>query len=298
MAAIIALLVSAAIWGANSPIMKWALTIVPLFSLAFIRFFLATLIIAPFVVRDLKIKKQDWGKIVLAALLGITLNVSFFFLGLKLTFASNAAFITATIPIFTILAAQFFLKEKLTLRLIFATAMAMTGLVLILGPPIINLGLNHLVGGFFLILASIFWVGYEIFSKKLFKTYSPSVITFYSFAIGSVTFLPLVFLEFLQNPSWILNLSTPGLVGIFYGTVFSSTIAYFSWQYGLSKIPATQASFFFYLDPISGLVVSVILLGERLTPIFIVGGIFVILGVFWAEHKRKVHPVYYQHAKA
>lgn len=292
MTAIFALFVSAVIWGANSPIMKWALVSVPLFSLAFIRFAAATLLLAPFVVGKLGIKNQDWFKIILAAILGITMNVSFFFAGLKLTFAVNAALIIATIPIFTLFAALIFLGEKLTQKLILATISAISGLILIVGPPILTLGTKHLIGTILLILSALSWVGFEVTSKRLFKTYSPKVVTFYSFFIGSLTLLPFASLEFFQNPAWIIHISTAGLVGIFYGAIFSSTIAYFLWQYGLSKLAASQASFFFYLDPVTGILVAVPLLGEKITYPFIAGTILIFAALFLAEHKRKVHPIY------
>lgn len=287
----IALFATSLIWGANTPIMKWALSSVPIFSLAFLRFYLATILLFPIAFKNLSIQKNDWTKIILAALFGITFNVTFFFLGLKFTFASNAALIIATIPIFTIFAAQIFLKEKVGLRLISATVTALLGLSVILGPPIINLGLKHFFGGIFLILASLFWVGYEILSKELFKKYSPQTVTFYSFLIGSLTFLPFFIWE-LFSSSWIFALNSQGVIGIFYGAIFSSTIAYFAWQWGLSKISASEAAFFFYLDPISGVLVSVALLGERITPLFTLGAILIAASFFLAEYHRKVHPIH------
>jgi len=284
-----ALLLSSLIWGANTPIMKWTLASVPLFSLAFARFYLATILIFPFVVKKLKIERVDWPKIILAGLFGITFNVTSFFLGLKFTFAVNAALIIATIPIFTIFAAQIFLRERIDTKFTIATIVAVLGLLLIIGPPIVTAGLTHLVGAVFLILAALFWVGYEIVSKNLFKKYSPETVTFYSFLIGSVTFLPLFLVE-LFSSSWITQLGTQGLIGIFYGAVFSSTLAYFAWQYGLSKIAATEASFFFYLDPISGILIAIPLLGEKITPIFLVGAVLIFTAIFLAEHKRKEHP--------
>jgi len=289
--ALSALLLSAFIWGANTPIMKWSLGTVPLFSLAFLRFYLATLILFPFVLKSLKVQRKDYLKIILAALCGITFNVSFFFLGLKLTFAINAALIIATIPIFTIAAAQVFLKEKISGQLIIAVLIATFGLIAIVGPPVIKFGLAHFFGGFFLILASLFWVGYEILSKELFKKYPPQTVTFYSFLIGSLTFVPLFLWELSASP-WLSNLKIQGLTGIIYGAIFSSTIAYLSWQYGLSKIAASEASFFFYLDPISGVIISVLLLKEKITPSFIFGGLLIILAVIMAEAKRRQHPLH------
>lgn len=289
--ALSALLLSSIIWGANTPIMKWALASVPIFSLAFLRFYLATIFLFPLTFKNLSVEKDDLTKIILAALFGITFNVGFFLLGLKFTFAVNAALIITTIPIFTIFAAQIFLKERVGLRLFLATTTAFLGLVIILGPPIVNLGLNHLFGGIFLILAALFWVGYEILSKELFKKYPPQVITFYSFLIGSLSFLPFFIWELFSSP-WIFNLNSQGIIGILYGAIFSSTIAYFAWQWGLSKIPASEASFFFYLDPISGVLISMALLGEKITPLFILGAIFIAASLLLAEYHRKVHPIH------
>src|SRR3989344_4662287 len=110
------------IWGATAPIMKLTLQEVPVFSLAFIRMSLASIIFS-----KLKVKKRDLPMLTLAALTGVTLNLAFFFLGLKLTQAINAAFLIASVPIFTILAAHFYLKEKFNSRLILASLIAFAG---------------------------------------------------------------------------------------------------------------------------------------------------------------------------
>lgn len=296
MLAYAALILASFIWGANSPIMKWALSSLPLFTLAFLRFYLATILLLPFAIKSAKIERADWPKIILASFLGITLNVAFFFIGLKLTFAVNAALIIATIPIFAIFGAHLFLKEKIASRLIFSATVAIIGLLIIIGPPILTLGMNHFFGAFFLILASLTWVGYEIVSKDLFKKYSPQTVTFYSFLIGSLSFLPF-FLWELFSTNWIFELQLPGIIGIAYGAIFSSTVAYLSWQWGLSKLRASEATFFFYLEPISGVLASIAFLNEKVSPFFVVGATLIAASVFMAEFHRKLHPIHKRVAK-
>src|SRR3989338_4070405 len=97
---------AAIIWGATAPIMKLALTEVPIFSLAFIR--------------------------IACAVTGVSLNLAFFFWGLKLTQAINASFLIASVPIFTILAAHFYLKEKFNSRLILTSLIAFAVVALII----------------------------------------------------------------------------------------------------------------------------------------------------------------------
>ena len=54
----------------------------------------------------------------------------------------------------------------------------------------------------------------------------------------------------------------------------------------------TATTFFFYLDPVSGAALSIILLGEKLTPQLLVGGALIAAGVILAEHHRKYHPLH------
>src|SRR3989344_149164 len=283
---------AAIIWGATAPIMKLTLTQVPVFSLAFIRMSLAALILVILISSKLKVKKGDLPMLTLAALTGVTLNLTFSFLGLKLTQAINASFLVAAVPIFTILAAHFYLKEKFNSRLILASLIAFTGVALIIGRPYSSVSSKELVGNFLLLLATLSWVAHEIFAKKLLKTYDGGTIAFYSMALGSFTFLPLALLEFVKSPNWINQVTLSGFMGILYGIFFASLFAYWAWQKGLSLLPASQAAFFFYLDPISGTILAIILLGEKLTPQLAAGGLLIAAGVILVEQKRRTHPLH------
>lgn len=269
--------------------MKITLTQVPVFSLAFIRMFSASIILVFFISKKLKIEKQDFGAMIFAALSGVTFNLAFFFVGLKYTEAINAAFLVAAVPIFTIIAAFFFLKEKLTVRLAIASLVAFLGVILIIGKPFVNQDFSQLLGNILLLISAMFWIIHEIISKKLLKKYDGAVVAFYSMAIGAVTFLPFFLWEFFKNPSWFDNVSFSGGFGILYGIIFASLIAYIAWQKGLSKLGAGEASFFFYLDPISGAALSILLLGEKVSSNLIVGGLFIAVAVFLAEFHRRSH---------
>ena len=283
---------AAIIWGATAPIMKLTLAQIPLFSLAFIRMIAATLILAIIIRKNLKVDKRDWPKFFICAIFGVTLNLTLFFFGLKLTEAINASFLVAAVPIFTILAAHFLLKEKITTRLIFASAIAFFGILIIIGKPYTPLEKTATIGNILLLLAGLCWVIHEIVAKKLLKIYDGGVVAFYSMAIGAVTFAPFALWEFWKDPTWVSGVNFTGLAGLAYGILFASLIAYWAWQKGLALIPAGQASFFFYLDPISGVVLAIILLGEKITPQLLAGGAAVAIGVILAEHKRKNHPLH------
>ncbi len=288
------LLAATLIWGATPAIMKLTLLEVPPFSLGFIRMFFASLILITFLYKDLKIKRADIGLFTLAALTGTTLNLSLFFLGLQLSHAINAALLIASVPIFTIFASHIFLKEKLHPRIIIASIVALAGVVFIIGKADGPTTLGQLVGNILLLASSLAWVAYEIIAKKLLKTYCSSTVTFYTTAIGAATFTPFFIWEYAKNPMWIAGVTPSGTAGIIYGIIFASLIAYSAWQMGLSKIPSGEAAFFFYLEPVSGTALSIILLGEKLTTNLVIGGALIFAGVILAENKRKNHPLHSQ----
>lgn len=292
------------IWGATAPIMKLTLEQIPPFSLAFIRMAAASFLLGLIIYRPrlraahqdgagkgLKINKDDLPTFFLSAVTGVTLNLSFFFIGLRLTEAILASFLIASVPIFTLVAAHFYLREKFTSRLILASLVALAGVILIIGKFEGGASTKQLLGNLLLLLSTISWVANEIISKKLLKTYSGGTVTFYTMAIGAATFAPLFIWELLKNPSWIANVTQPAFLGLAYGIFFASLAAYWAWNKGLKLLPAGQAAFFFYLDPVSGATLSIILLGEKLTPTLIIGGTLIALGVFLAEQKRKSHPL-------
>lgn len=282
---------AAIIWGATAPIMKLTLTEIPVFSLAFFRMFFASLILGILISKKLKVKKADITTFFWAAITGVTLNLTLFFIGLKLTQAILAAFLIAAVPLFTLIGAHLYLKEKFTTRLVFASLVAFAGVAIIVG-KFERLQPLEIIGNLLLLASTISWVVNEIISKKLLKVYDGSVVAFYTMAIGSATFLPLFLFDYFKNPQWINNVTTQGLLGLLFGIFFASLLAYWAWNRGLKLLPAGQAAFFFYLDPISGAVLAMILLGEKLTTQLVVGGALIALGVFLAEHHRKTHPLH------
>lgn len=278
------LVITSLIWGATGAIMKLTLEVIPVFLLAFLRFSIASLILFPFVRKNLHIQKQHIFSLILSGVLGISFNIAFFFLGLKLTTALNSGILLASTPIFTLTFAHFLLKEKMRINFILGSILGILGIITIISRDVLQHGFGGSPLGDVLILFSVLsFVGYETIAKKLFKVYNPFVITFYLFLIGSVTFLPFAILQNLLDLSWVNKLSFPVAAGILYGIFASSLTAYSLWDWGLSKLSESKVGFFLYLDPISSTIAAVILLSERINPFFILGSVFIFAGLLFAE---------------
>ncbi len=281
---ILALIIANIIWGAASPIFKYSLQNIPPFSLAFLRFLIASLLLYPFVHKnidypDLK-NKWLWA----FALTGITINISFFFLGLKLTESVNAPVIASSAPIIILVCSAIFLREKIKKAAIVGTLLSFLGILLIIK--------GSLAGNFLLILSTLGYVASVVIGRKILTEKNSLGITFWSFLIGTVTFLPFMLLEYFQNPGWMANLDIRGWTGILYGGIFSSLIAYVIYDWALAKLPAYRTSIFTYLDPVVAIIIAIPLLGEKITPPFIIGSILVFLGILIAEKRLHYHPLH------
>lgn len=287
--AIIALIIANIVWGAASPIFKWSLTNIPPFALAILRFGFASLILLPLVFKKLKkISRVDLPKIFVFSLCSVTMNISFFFLGLRLAPSINASLIGSTSPFIILAVGALLLKENVEPREIFGTIVSFLGVMVIIFSPVLitkDIGELASIGNFFFFLATLGAAGQAFFGKQLFKKYEPLLITFLSFFIGALTFIPFLFYEWQNNPAWITDLQFPGIFGIVYGIIFSSAIAYCLYNWGLSKIEVSETGIFTYLAPVTAIFVAVPFFGEKITLPFLVGSILVFLGVISAEKR-------------
>lgn len=268
--------------------MKLTLDFVPVFSLAFIRFSIASLIILPFVAKNLKIQKQDIPLLLLSGFIGITIHIATFFYGVKTSTALNAGIIAATAPLFTIVLAHMFLKERISKNIMVGAVIGIFGISIIFAQDLSNNSVSlSPLGDLLLLVSTLSFVIHEIASKKLFVKYNPFTVTFYSFVIGSLGFSPGVLFDLQLNPTWYTHLPLGAFAGIFYGILGSSIGAYLLWEWGLSKMSASRVGFFIYLDPVVATIAAITLVGEIITIPFIIGTIFIFTGLFVAE--KRIH---------
>jgi drug/metabolite transporter (DMT)-like permease len=289
--AILALIISNIIWGASFPIYKWALQELPVFTFAFIRFFLGALILLPFVLKNIKIDKRDYRDLLILAFFSVTLLIPIQFFGLRLTPSINAPIIFSTGPIILILAAIIFLKEKPSTRVIAGTLISLFGISTIILRPLLDSGvMGSILGNILLFMVTIFSVVQIILLRKLTARNSPMAIIFWTFLIGSVPLFPFVIWE-AQGFSLLTDLTSKGLSGIIYGIYFASILAHLFFAYGTKYLKASEVGIFSYLTPLVTIAVAIPLLGESITPAYITGAILVFVGIYIAEGKVHHQPL-------
>lgn len=290
--AILALIIANLIWGAAPPIFKWSLQDIQPFTLAFLRFFLAALIILPFIYKKLKIQKEDRLILIFTSVIGLTFHIAYFFIGLTLSSSINAPIISSAAPIFIIIGSTIFLNEKPKRKIIQGTFISLIGILFIVLRPVFEHGLDSsLVGNMLYVVAMGLSVFYTLMLKEIAPKYNPLTLTFWIFLIGSISFLPLVFLEANQT-SQLIVLNIKSIMGIIFGAVFSSSIAYTLLTFAIKYISAGEVAVFSYIDPIIAIAIARPLLGETITGTFIIGSILVFLGIFISENRIHYHPIH------
>ncbi len=291
--AILALITANLIWGAASPIFKLALENIPPFTLAFSRFFFAMIIILPFAINNLQVRREDWKNLILLSLTGITFNISFFFFGLKYAPSINAPMIASSGPVFLYFLSIFVLHEKPHLKILTGIIISLLGVMIIIGQPLLSIQIDSkvLIGNLFFLLATFGAVGHAIFSKEILIKYKAVSITFWSFFIGSLTFLPFFIGENLKQ-NFLSTLDIRGIIGLVFGVFLSSLLAYLLFEWGLSKIPAQEIGIYTYIDPVIATLIAIPLLEEHLSLLFITGSVLIFLGIYIAEGRLHWHPLH------
>lgn len=293
--AFIAIIIANLIWGAAASIFKIALTNIPAFTLAFWRFFLGAVLILMFLKGKTAISFQSpKQKFAIAgyAMSGITFNILFFFWGLQLTHSINAPIIASGAPIVTFILAALFLKERATAKKIIGILLGTLGILTIVFQPLLEHGVDGSVTGNLLItMATIGAVVQTIIHRRFLLRLDPLKVTFWAFVVGSASFLPLALFDYVQRPDLYQLLDWRGFMGIGFGAVLSSAVAYSLYAFALTKITATDSSLFTYLDPIVGTAMGAILLKEPVTAYFILGCILIFGGILLAEGRLPHYPI-------
>lgn len=296
--AICALIGATVIWAAAPPIFKWSMQDIPPFTLAFLRFLFASLILFPFVLTKIRIKFGDIYKLMLLAVTGLLINIGFFYIGLQIAPSIDVAIISTASPIFLITVSILFLNEHPRRKVLFGTLVSLVGVLLIVLRPFFEHGMSiSVLGDIYYIISTLGILMYTFLIKKFDLPYSSLTIVFWTFVFSSFMFFPMFYFEMITiHP--LQHLNYQAWVGIGYGTIFSSILAYFFYGFGIKYIKVSEIGIFTYLDPFVTALVAIPLLGEMITFSYLLGAFFVFLGIFVAEGRLHYHPFHLLARKA
>lgn len=234
--------------------------------------------------RTFQYQRGDLRYLLFLALCEPCLYFTFEAKALELTAASQAGMVTAMLPLLVGIAAHFLLKEHVTRRTYAGFILAIVGVVLLsAGARASQSAPNPVLGNFLEFVAMVCATGYTITLKHLSPRYSPLFITAFQAFVGSIFFLPFA----LLTPGSIPTTFVPvGVLSILYLGIFVTLGAYGLYNFGVSRIPASQASAFINLIPVFTVILGWIILSERFTPLQYGACALVFAGVLLSQDKQ------------
>ncbi len=262
---------AAIIWGSNGVIVN----MLPLdpFIIAFLRVFLASVILFPFLIvlrrTDLREIVEYWKLMLLNGFL-LCLGWAFLFASMKLISIANAVLLNYLAPIFTAMLAPMLLKERLEKTSIVALALSFIGVFLISQDEILGTSASNLLGIVYGLLAGLSYAGFIIVSKRLRERSSSLVTAFYSYAFAAL-FLTLItrpIIPSLTAYSWLLILALAGV---------NTSSAVTLYLYGLGVVEAHRAVILTYLEPLSAAILGLVFLGQVLSIPDLIGGMLILV---------------------
>ena len=294
------LLVNTITWGSALIIVKPSLEFTTPFRFLFYRFILAAILSLPILLYywpKVRQKMSAIRSILTVELFGTIGALGLLYLGLARTSALEASFLSTTTPIFVVLAGFFYLKEKVEKREVLGLLIAFSGTIaLTLLPVFLNGSLPQewsIIGNTLIIFQNIATAIGMILAKKYYKNIPKLFATSIGFYVGILAFGFLSFAELgFSSQSFVAAFlsdiqHSSVLIAVGYMAVFGSIIGLTAYIKGQDGIEASEASLFWYLQPLVFVPLSFVLLQEAVHPMQIVSMAIVLLGVYIAEKRVK-----------
>lgn len=293
------ILLTAIIWGAAGPIIKFTLADFPPLIFLTYRFALSSIIGLIYFAKNKEKTTKNSNLlllILLCAFVTSTLRLGSLFFGFDETSSISATLISSMTPVFMALTGYFLLKEHISKSELFGMGIAMIGtLISILTPILAETDfINASLYGNLIVLGSVLIDVFSVLLVKIImnkKAISPSRLTHTIFIVGFITLLPVAIFVHSYSTiiSTILSASWQGHLGVLYMAFISGTLAYTLQSKGLKVIEMGDVSIFAYLMPIFAAPLSIFWLHEKITLPFVFGSFIIAIGVFIAEyhHRRR-----------
>lgn len=286
--AYIYLVLTTVIWGSMYVFSKYVFVLLPPMAFLFYRFLLGgSILLGVFLFRggklvDIRVKRQDVKYILLISLVGYFLGIGFQLLGTDYCDASLASLINSTNPVVIILMAMLILKEKANRRQIFSVFCALAGTVLIIGQ--ID-GSDSLFGAILSCGAVLFWSYGSVMVRFVSEKYDVLVVTILCMFICAVAAFPFSAYQQVVAPLDFAAMDFMFVFSFLFIVIISTALSFLMWNKALSLVPAATCSMFYPIQPLVSALLGILLLGERLSATFVIGGALIIFGVLFSVVK-------------
>lgn len=281
-------LIAVLFWSGNFIIAKHAVHSIPPVSLSFFRWITATVFIFPFCIHsirsDLKLAYQHKVYFLFTGLFGVTLFNTLVYIAGHYTTALNLSIIgTTSSPVFSIILAALFLRERIPIYRIIGVLICIFGILYLIASGQLHalklMRLNH--GDVIVLFAAFSFSVYNTMIKKRPARISDTGFLWIVFTIGTLLLLPFYIAETIttQPVQW-----NPVMIGsVLYLGIGASVISFFCWNASVMRLGASRTALFGNLIPLFSALGAVVLLNETITSIHLYSAFLILTGLFIAN---------------
>lgn len=280
----LAMLLAAVIWGGGFVAQRQATDHLDFFAYNALRFLLAGLVILPLAIKRLNLNKESILWILLsggALFIGSALQQA----GLQTTTAASAGFITGLYVVLVPLFLAIFWRLKIPALNWLAALAALYGTYLL---STSGKGFNISTGDLLELAGAFVWPFHVIIVGFAAKKLNPFVLSAGQSLVCGL--LNLGFSFFFQPITSAAALAT--ILPILYGGIFSVAGGFTLQTLGQSKAPTADSALILSLESVFAAIFGVLLLGEKMNPIQILGSVIIMTSIFgvqvysiWQSHK-------------
>ncbi|MFP4267748.1 MAG: DMT family transporter [Spirochaetaceae bacterium] len=276
-------------WGINPMLMKVGLRELSPLHFNLLRLIIALIITIPFVLAEggfARIRKADIPRFAAVSVFGFFIFQIGYSYGVNYTSASVSSILLGLLPISVVIINRLIGNRDITKLKLLGVAGTLVGVVLIALGKYSGLSLadTYISGVLLLVVAELGYGTYTVVVKPLTAHYSVSqiiaviiAVSIVMFALFSIPTLSELSLTEI-SPLTYLTTATSGLLALSVGNML--------WSAGIKRIGSVNTSVYGNLPPVFGVAAGLLVLGESLSPLQILGALVILGGVFLVNSRR------------
>ncbi len=275
------------LWAGNFIVGRIAMREIPALPLVWLRSLFSTILLIPLTAATSRPgewpgMRRSLGTLLLAGVLGVAINQSFYFYGLRTTSLAHAVVIGSLSPLIIFIISYFAGHESMNGRKVVGIVVAILASAVLTNLRHTGNGLPPTLSGDACVLISACaFASAGVLGRGLTQRFTSATINLVSYGAGVVLLFPFVFGEL--RVLWSTGLSAAAWMSLFYLSALSSVLAYVIFYWAINRIGATRASVFTYMQPVLVTVMGMVFLGEHISWPESACAAVILAGVFLTE---------------
>lgn len=275
-------------WGLNWVLMKYALAEVsPLWAVA-IRTLIAAAVLAPATVaagQFIVPSRADVPIVLSISLLHMTLYAALMTIGLKYVPAGRAILLGYTTPLWVTPIAVMFLNEPMSVRRIAGIVLGLAGVAVLFNPQNFDWhDTNILIGNGLILLAAICWSISIVYTRAHKWVATPFQLVLWQSLLAAAV---LTVLAFAWEGAPHFSFGTGTLLALVYNGAIGTALGYWAMSIVNRELPATTTALGVLATPVIGLILSAVVLHERIDLALAIATVLVFAGIAIGTFSRR-----------